>query len=131
MFERSLECPRCKGQILLGFWDYSPVQGYAHVYCQHCGGESKFGLKARLAGAVAILLALVVVYLSSLLANSYVSLLVTVLSLPFLFAALCSPLVTLEPTNVGRKLQRLRPFFILMAVLCFGLAVMRLLGFRT
>jgi hypothetical protein len=130
MFERSVECPRCKVQITLGFWDYSPTQGYQHVYCPGCGGESKFGLKARLGAVAAIASALLLGYLCTFFVNSYVALIAVVLAFPVLFAAFSRPFVTLEPTDVGQKLQRMQPFYIFMAIVVLCLAALKLFGFR-
>ena len=131
MFERTVDCPRCKRQVTLGFWDYSPSQGYQHVYCPHCGGESKFGLKARLGAVGAIAVGLFLAYLCSMFANSYIVLIAVALALPVLFAAFSSPFVALEPTDVGKKLERLQPLHIFMAIVVLGLVALRIFGVRT
>ena len=131
MFERLVECPNCKCRIVLGFWDYSPTQGYQHVYCPDCGGEFKFGLKARLGAVAAIACGLLLGYLCTFFVSSYVALIAVVLTFPVLFAAFSSPFVTLEPTNVGQKLQRMQPFYIFMAIVVLCLAALKLSGFRT
>jgi len=69
----------------------------------------------------------VFVYLASPHLNVFVLIAAASLLVSFLFAVFCSPFVSLEPTDVGQKLQRMQPFFLLLAIVCVALAVIHFL----